>query len=108
MTGPDSTKEIPSSQLKSINSLFKQLRTSQSGQKNASKDFVVKHIEVSINNLMGKSQSIKTLGGTFSQNRREKWYHQTNSSSITNLRSYQSLDVPLGQEDKPFPTTKGN
>jgi len=50
-------------------------------------------VEVPISKLKGQANA---LGGTFSQNRREKWYHQTNSSSITRLRSYQSLDVPVG------------
>lgn len=51
-----------------------------------SKDFVVKHIEVSLEQ--------NNLGAAFSRNKKEKGYLLTNSSSINNLKSYKSLDIP--------------
>jgi hypothetical protein len=63
-------------------------RPSQSGFKNVSRDTVVKHLEVTLQDLKKKGVATNNKGGTFSRNRREKWYHQTNASSINNLNSY--------------------
>ena len=76
--------------------------------KNQSKDFVVKHVEVTIEDLKAQGVASNNLGGTFCNNRREKWYHQSNASSIVNLNSYKALDVQQSGEYKEFPTTKGN
>ena len=73
-----------------------------------SKDFVVKHIEVTFEDLKEQGVATNNLGGTFCKNRKEKGYHLTNSSTITSLNSYKALDIPDKDECREFPTTKGN
>ena len=73
-----------------------------------SKDFVVKHVEVTIEDFKAQGAAMNNLGGTFSKTRKERAYHLTNSSTITNLHSYRSLDMQDKLENKAFPTTKGN
>lgn len=65
-------------------------------------------MEVTLKDLKQQGVPTNNKGGTFSRNRREKWYHITNSSSINRLNSYKSLDVKESAEDREFPTTKGN
>ena len=80
--------------------------TSHKSTKNVSKDFVVKHVEI---DLYDKTNAgVNNLGATFSKSKKEKGYLMTNSSSITNLHSYKTLDIPDRVEVKPFPNTKGN
>ena len=83
-------------------------RPSQQATKNLSKEYVVKHKEVSLQELLNRGIPGNNLGGSFSRNRKEKAYHLTNSSSITSLNSYKSLDMPDKKECREFPTTKGN
>ena len=59
-----------------------------------SKDYVVKHIEITMDDIMKQGVPNNNLGGTFTKTRKEKMYHLRNSSSIPNLRSYHALDGP--------------
>lgn len=68
----------------------------------------MKHLEVTLEDLINAGVPTNNLGGTFSRNSKEKAYHMTNSSSIANFHSYKSLDMPDSVEVKAFPTTKGN
>jgi len=83
-------------------------KPAQGGTKNQSKDYVVKHLEVTLEDLLKQGIPSNNRGGSFSRTRKEKGYHLTNSSSITMLNSYKSLDMPDRPEVKEFPTTKGN
>jgi hypothetical protein len=84
---------------------FNTNRTTNTGQKNMSKDYVVKHIEIDIDDL---KVSRNNLGGSFSTSKKERTYLLTNSSTIMNLTSYKTLDLPDKNECREFETTKGN
>jgi len=53
-----------------------------------------------------ENNNVSNLGGSFSQTKKEKAYHMTNSSDVNFLHSYKALDVPKGEESKVIPAKK--
>jgi hypothetical protein len=51
-------------------------------------------------------EPVSNLGESFSQSKKEKAYHMTNSSDINFLRSFKTLDVPKGDESRLIPGKK--
>ena len=68
----------------------------------------MKHVELTFDDFKARGSPMSNLGGTFCKSKKEKAYHLTNSSTITNLHSYKQLDLQEKAENKEFPTTKGN
>ena len=53
-----------------------------------------------------ENKNVSNLGGSFSQSKKEKAYHMTNSSDVNFLHSFKALDVPKGEESKVIPAKK--